>query len=310
MAARSNRAARVPGVQPHDRRFRRSRGRGEQSSRHAWIARAWRATRVGLVLGVLGWGGALLYTVLTSSAWFTVQHIDVQGTERLSTGEVSMLLDGLRGQNLVVTNLDPWRELVLGSSWVKDAALRRVLPGLVEVTITERRPVAIARAGRSLRLIDAEGVVIDEYGPRYASLDLPLLEGLKLDGDGDPDASRTALALAALGNLADAGLLGRVSQIDVTRATDAIVSLNDDPTLLHLGHAQFAERLQSYLDMSRRLQSMAADLEYVDLRFNDRVYLRPRRAGVNFASTIAAPEETAPETIEAIVAPDETPGQE
>lgn len=314
MAARQPRVARVPGVQPHDRRFRRSRARGEQSPRQLWLSRIWLAARVGVVVGATGWALAFVYTVATASAWFTVRELRVQGNHRLSTGEVSMLLDGLRGANVVVTSLDPWRERLLGSPWVKDAALRRVLPDAIDVTIVERRAAAIVRAGRTLQLMDAEGVLIDEYGPRYAALDLPLVEGLDLGRDASPDRSRTALALEAIGNLASAGLLWRVSQIDVSKPYDAVVTMNDDTTLLHLGDARFAERLQSYLDMSRRLQSMAADLESVDLRFDDRVYIRPRRAGVTFASAVvAAPADAAlepVETVEVDVIPDDTSGQE
>jgi cell division protein FtsQ len=314
MAARQSRVARVPGVQPHDRRFRRSRARGEQSPRQLWLSRLWMATKVGLVVGVSAWALAFVYTIATASAWFTVRELRVQGNHRLSTGEVSMLLDGLRGANVVVTSLEPWRERLMGSPWVKDAALRRVLPDAIDVTIVERHAAAIVRAGRSLQMMDAEGVLIDEYGPRYAALDLPLLEGLDLGRDAAPDRARAALALDAIGNLASAGLLWRVSQIDVSKAHDAVVTLNDDTTLLHLGDARFAERLQSYLDMSRRLQSMAADLEYVDLRFDDRVYIRPRRAGVNFATTaVTAPAATPVEpleTVEADVIPDDVSGQE
>jgi cell division protein FtsQ len=314
MAARQSRVARVQGVQPHDRRFRRSRARGEQSPRQLWLSRLWMATKVGLVVGVSAWALAFVYTIATASAWFTVRELRVQGNHRLSTGEVSMLLDGLRGANVVVTSLEPWRERLMGSPWVKDAALRRVLPDAIDVTIVERHAAAIVRAGRSLQMMDAEGVLIDEYGPRYAALDLPLLEGLDLGRDAAPDRARAALALDAIGNLASAGLLWRVSQIDVSKAHDAVVTLNDDTTLLHLGDARFAERLQSYLDMSRRLQSMAADLEYVDLRFDDRVYIRPRRAGVNFATTaVTAPAATPVEpleTVEADVIPDDVSGQE
>lgn len=313
MAARQPRVARVPGVQPHDRRFRRSRARGEQSSRQLWLSRIWQAVRVGVTVGIAGWALALVYTVATASAWFTVRDLRVQGNHRLSTGEVTMLLDGLRGANVVVTSLDPWRERLLGSPWVKDAALRRVLPDAIDVTIVERRAAAIVRAGRTLQLMDAEGVLIDEYGPRYAALDLPLVEGLDL-GAAAPDHPRTALALDAIGNLASAGLLWRVSQIDVSKPHDAVVTMNDDTTLLHLGDARFAERLQSYLDMSGRLQSMATDLEYVDLRFDDRVYIRPRRAGVTFASAVvAAPANVSQEPVETIevdVIPDDTSGQE
>lgn len=314
MAPRQSRVARVPGVQPHDRRFRRSRARGEQSPRQRWLARLWSATKIGVLVGLSGWALAFVYTMATASAWFTVRDLRVQGNQRLSTGEVSMLLDGLRGANVVVTSLEPWRERLMGSPWVKDAALRRVLPDAIDVTIVERRAAAIVRAGRTLQMMDAEGVLIDEYGPRYASLDLPLLEGINLAGDAAPDQARTALAIDAIGELATAGMLWRVSQIDVSKPHDVVVTLNDDMTLLHLGDARFAERLQSYLDMARRLQAMATELEYVDLRFDDRVYIRPRRAGVTFASVAVSTPATAQadvlETVEADVIPDDPSGQE
>lgn len=306
MAARPPRANRMVGVPAPDRRFRRSRARGEQTGSRVWLQRAARGARIGLLVGGAVWAGVFAWTVVTASAWFSVQQINVHGAARLSTGEVTMLLDGLYGSNVVVTALEPWRERLLGSPWVKDVSLRRVLPDAVDVVIDERVPVAIARSGRSLQLVDTDGVVIDDYGPRYAALDLPILEGwtpsplptgraagdAAAEGtgsgtDGEAPAAavvddRTALAIAVLRDLADAGLLWRVSQIDVSRPHDAVAMLNDDPTRLHLGDEAFATRLQSYLDMVRRLQSLAADLEYVDLRFDDRVYIRPRRAGTTF----------------------------
>lgn len=294
MARRAPRARRMPGVPAPDRRFRRARSRGEQSARRLWFDRVLRATRVGLVTGGLVWAGAVAYTTVTASAWFAVEDLRVHGTDRLSTGEVTLLLDGLYGRNTVVTPLEPWRERLLASPWVRDASLRRVLPNAIDVVIDERVPVAIARVGQALQLVDVEGTVVDDYGPRYAELDLPVLEGWMPGDDSARGDARTALAVAALHELSDAGLLWRVSQLDVSRPRDAVATLNDDTTQLHLGDDGFAERLQSYLDMAHRLQTLAADLEYVDLRFDDRVYIRPRRDGATFAPvTTGRPDDTA-----------------
>ena len=38
-----------------------------------------------------------------------IAHITVRGNERLSTGEVLALVDGLRGQNILTVELDEWR---------------------------------------------------------------------------------------------------------------------------------------------------------------------------------------------------------
>lgn len=315
--ARAARTGRVAGLPSPDRRFRRSRSRDDQSGGRRWIARVLRAGKVGLVTGGLVWAGVFAYTAVTASAWFSVQDVRVHGTARMSTGEVTMLLDGLYGRNVVVTSLEPWRERLLTSPWVKDASLRRVLPDTVDVVVTERVPVAIARIGRALQIVDAEGSVIDDFGPRYAALDLPLLEGWTPDAEGPQAEARIALAVAALGELSDAGLLWRLSQLDVSRPHDAVATLNGDPTRLHLGNTAFATRLQSYIDMAPRLQSMAADLEYVDLRFDDRVYIRPRRAGTTFTpiddgrtSASGAPDVAADRGPDIDVIPDDVSGQD
>ena len=38
--------------------------------------------------------------------------------------------------------------------------------------------MGIGRLGTSLYLIDAKGVIVDEYGPAYADIDLPIIDGL------------------------------------------------------------------------------------------------------------------------------------
>ena len=67
-----------------------------------------------------------------------------------------------------------------------------------------------------------------------------------------------------------------MSQIDVTDAHDAVVLLDNDPALLHVGEDHFRERLQSYLEIAEALRERMPDIDYVDLRFEQRVYVKPR----------------------------------
>src|SRR6185503_16930275 len=82
------------------------------------------------------------------------------------------------GENIVWTDLTAWRRRLLSSPWVRDAALRRSLPSTVEVKVWERAPIGIGRIKGELYLVDEHGVVIDEYGPKYADFDLPIIDGL------------------------------------------------------------------------------------------------------------------------------------
>ena len=75
-----------------------------------------------------------------------------------------------------------------------------------------------------------------------------------------------------------------------------------------MGRERFAERVQAYLDMGDRLGTMVQQVESVDLRFDNRVYVRPRKAGVTFASMPPVPEDGTVE--EALAQPEDGDGQQ
>jgi len=262
---------------PDDRRFRRAKVKPTRRRRLHGLIR-WRT------LGRLA-GAALLMLaayraadLVLGASVFRVDHVLVRGNERLSTGEVLALVAGLRGQGLVGVDLDRYRVRLLDSPWVADAALRRVLPSTVEVLISERTPIGLGRIGSRLYLIDERGTLIDEYGPQYADLDLPIVDGLAMEAKDGPRVDRRGAALAArlLAALADRpDLDARVSQVDVADAHDAVVLLEGETALIHLGEERFAERLQAYLELAPALREQVPDIDYVDLRFDDRVYVRP-----------------------------------
>lgn len=298
---------RVPPASTRDPRLLRAREGGLRG--RSWRARVWTGLRVGtLAIGLIG-SGWYVQDVMTSGAAFAVADVRLINNSRLSVGEVDALLDGLKGRNIVITPLEPWRQRLLSSPWVREASLRRALPSTIEVRITERVPMAVARAGDALLLIDEQGSVIDEFGPRYRALDLPIVEGL-MERDGKPavaDPAHVALVAETLGSLREAHLLGSVSQIDVRNLRDVTVLLMNDPALLHLGRERFGERVQSYLDMRERLAQMVEQVESVDLRFENRVYVRPRKPGVTFASMPQVPPEGTVE--EALAEPGDVDGQ-
>jgi cell division septal protein FtsQ len=301
---------RVPPTATRDPRLLRARDGGQRAAR-TWRARVWTGLRIGTLALVLVGSGWYVQDVMTSSSAFAVQQLRVIGTRRLSEGEVEALLDGLKGRNIVTTPLEAWRERLLASPWVRDASLRRALPSTIEVRIAERLPMAVARSGDHLLLIDDQGTVVDEFGPRYGSLDLPIVEGLMERGgkaEPTPDDARVALVVATLASLRDGGLLARVSQIDVSDGRNVAVTLIGDPAVLYLGRERFAERVQAYLEMGDRLTRMVEQVASVDLRFENRVYVRPRKPGVTFASMPQVPEEDTVE--EALAEPGDDDGQQ
>jgi cell division protein FtsQ len=269
-----------PLAAPADKRFRRVHVK-PSSKRRSRLHGVWIAARV--VIGVAavvyaGWRGAAL---VAGSGSLRVAHVTVTGNQRLSAGEVLSLLDGLRGQHILGLELGEWQQRLQSSPWVKEATLRRVLPATIEVRIRERQPMAIGRVANTLYLIDALGVVVDEYGPIYADLDLPMVDGLGTAGrgkGGTMDEARVALVARVISQLSvRPDLFDKVSLIDVSNAHDAVVMLEGDTALLRLGEDAFADRLQQYLDLGDALRERVAAIDYVDLRFPERLYVRPAK---------------------------------
>lgn len=268
-----------PVAAPADKRFRRSHVK--PSSRHGTrLRQAWLAVRVVVLASVAAYAAGRGVSLVASTPALQVSRITVDGHERLSTGEVLALVEGLRGRNIIGVDLDDWQQRLLSSPWVEKATLRRVLPSTIEVTVRERRPIAIGRIGSALYLIDAHGIVVDEYGPAYADFDLPIVDGLAAPRgrDGLVDEARASLAARLIAALAaQPDLARRVSQIDVSDPHDAVVMLEGDRALLHVGEEDFVERLQQYLELGDALRERVAEIDYVDLRFAERLYVRPAK---------------------------------
>ncbi len=262
-----------------DKRFRRSEVR--PGKRRRLGQRIWQVARAGLVVGGLMAAGALVSARAVDARLLAVDRVIVQGNHRLTVGEVEAIVSDLRGANLLLVNLGRVQARLLDSPWVASVTLRRVLPSTVDIRIVEREPMAIARLGQQLYLVDDAGTIIDEYGPQHADFDLPIVDGLATGTTaGGPaiDPGRAQLTARLLRALAPRPDVRRaLSQVDVSRPQNVVVLLGDDPTLLHLGDEQFLARLQTYLELTPALAERERAVEYVDLRFGHRVFIKDRK---------------------------------
>lgn len=271
---------------PADRRFRRAHVKPARRRRRwtPWLGPL-------LVLGLAGLAAGYAVSrpaVLTAGALvLRVDRILVAGNQRLSNGEILAVLSGLKGESLLWTDLDRWRRRLLASPWVRDATLRRSLPSTIEVTVSERQPIGIGRLRDDMYLVDRSGAIIDQFGPQYADLDLPIIDGLAAPppgGGGAIDGARAELAARALAELGTRpDIAGRLSQIDVTDSRNVAVILNGDPAVVRLGDDQFLARLQSYLELAPALRDRVPAIDYADVRFDHRIYVRPSGAAADAA---------------------------
>jgi cell division protein FtsQ len=261
-----------------DKNFRRAKVTPvKRRGARRWIT--WRLARTLAGAALMVYAGYRACDLVLNASALQVRRVAIRGNARLSTGEIHALIDGLAGSSILTADLSLYRRRLLDSPWVEHVAMRRLLPSTVEIFVSERRPIGVSRLRGQLYLVDRRGTIIDEFGPRYADFDLPIVDGLvRAPGTRDSSIDEVRAALAARVIDALAGhpeLAARVSQIDVADVHDAVVLLDDDAALLHLGEEQFAERLQYYVEIAPALRRNVRDMDYVDLRFGERVYVRP-----------------------------------
>ena len=260
-----------------DRRFRRAQVKPARR-RGKWYGLFKRGVQFAVLATALVYGASRASTVAADSDVLRIDRIVVQGNEQLTQGDVLAILTGLPGESILWTDLDAWRRRLLSSPWIREAALRRSLPSTVDVVISERRPIGIGRINGDMYLVDDRGVIIDQYGPQYAQFDLPVIDGLSAAPAGGTmtDTARADLAARVIAALtAKPAIARRLSQIDVSDAHNASVILTGDSAVIQLGDDQFLARIESYIELAAALRERVTDIDYVDLRFDNRIYVRP-----------------------------------
>ena len=102
------------------------------------------------------------------------------------------------------------------------------------------------------------------------------LAALSDDEGSSTDVARAELAARLIAAVRSRPELARqLSQIDVTDVHNASVILSGDPAVIYVGEDQFLQRLQQYVELAPTLRERVPDIDYVDLRFDERIYVRP-----------------------------------
>ncbi len=124
------------------------------------------AVSVGLLAG---------YRWLTTVNYFALTNITVNGLSRLGKEHVFEKAELVYGANVLSLNIDKIKAELTSDPWVDTASVKRVLPGTLEINVTERVPVFLVQYEGSPYYADASGKLIDKVEPG-AFVSLPQIE--------------------------------------------------------------------------------------------------------------------------------------
>ncbi|HBS33590.1 MAG TPA: cell division protein FtsQ [Parvularcula sp.] len=201
----------------------------------------------------------------TASAGLEVRRVLLRGAHQTAHAEILNALGPIVGAPMVQVSLKDARASVEALGWVRAAAVTRLLPDTIVVSIREREPAAVWQIDYKLFLIDASGAVITEVNDKvYSSLPLVVGSGAA-DAAGalltalrrHEDLARRTFALVRVGDRR--WNLRLRNNMEIKLPETGFEKAVDDIALMHAAHA-----------------TLDQPLEYIDLRDPERTVMRRR----------------------------------
>jgi len=194
---------------------------------------------------------------------FRIVAISLAGPKEVSREEV-LTTAGVTGRaSLLFLDAEAARRRLLSNPWIADAAVLKLYPDRLQITVTERQAFALWQKDRHLSVIAADGTILEPFvEDRY--VELPLVVGR-----GAERAAKDFLAVIDRYPAVRSAL--RASVLVAERRWNLRLK-NGIDVLLPEGNVEQALRRLVALDREKKL--LSRDILAVDLRLSDRVSVR------------------------------------
>jgi cell division protein FtsQ len=204
-------------------------------------------------------------------------NIEVTGMQNATKAQIMEVMGADIGRNIFFIPLAQQKSQLEQIPWVESASVMRFVPNRLKVEIHERTPVAFARVGPRMFLIDAGGTLM-ELSPKH-KYSFPVILGMN---PGEPLSTR-APRMKAYGEMVrelDSGgarYSQDLSEVDLSDLEDVKVRVNDaaGDVLVHLGSSDYLRRYKIYVTHARGWRQQFQKLEWVDLRYDNQIIVNP-----------------------------------
>jgi len=208
-------------------------------------------------------------------------NIEVTGIENVTKKQIMEVMGEDIGRNIFSVPLDEQKAKLEQIPWVESASLMRFVPNRLTVAVHERVPVAFARVGPRIFLIDAGGTLMEL--PQKHKYSFPVILGMN---PGEPLSTRVP-RMRAYNDLVqqlDSGgahYSQDLSEVDLTDLENLKVRVNDaqGDVEVELGSTDYRRRYATYVSHVQEWRQQFQKLESVNLRYDNQVIVNPDMEG-------------------------------
>lgn len=194
---------------------------------------------------------------------FAVKRIRIEGLDAAREQDILAALHAVRGRSIFEFDCAAARARLTSMDRIADAQVRRLLPGIIQVHITERKPLAIWQHDGALTLVDASGHAVAPATPQDLEK-YPHVVGLG----------------ANLHAAAFLDVLARFPNIEsrvraAVRVGDRRWNLQlDNGIEVFLPEMGLENALKELLRLEKENKVFAREVESIDMRLKDRLILK------------------------------------
>ena len=240
-----------------------------------------------VAFAILGAIAASFYSYGKHSWRFRIDssdQIEIAGAQHVTKTQIMEVMGGDIGRNIFFIPLAQRKVQLEQIPWVESASVMRFVPNRLGVEIHERTPVAFARIGSRISLIDAGGTVMELAPNGKRKYSFPVIAGMN---SGEPLSTRSARMknyneLVQQLDSGGASYSRELSEVDLSDPEDVKVVVADPngEILVHLGAGNFLHRYKTYITHVQQWRQQFDKLESVDLRYDGQIIVNPDLEGI------------------------------
>ena len=206
-----------------------------------------------VILACIGFLGVMGYRTVSASEFFDVKRIDVRGVSRASKEEIEKIVSS-QTQHSGVWNADliDLKAKIEKLTFVRSAAVSRVLPNGIRVGIVERQPQAIVSLSSGDYLIDENGEIITaaKKGEDQGPIIIRGWDEAKTEKSLKDNQQRVKIYQKMMGEWNDFQLSKRVKEVNLSDLLEpkAIIEDSGSNIRVDLAKDNFAKSLKAAIE--------------------------------------------------------------
>jgi len=211
--------------------------------------------------------GLRLYRL--SAGLFPVREIVFQGNMHLSENELRTIAGISMNESLLTLSAKGLSTNLLQSPWIRDVSIRKEFPHRVLIRVAEASPFAILETKGRTFLIDERGRMLEEMKGA-----VPFLPIINADPFRNRENFMEALNLAKV--IKDRKIATERNRVEVIADKGPEnISMVLDNVVVKVGHGDYEQKLNRLFALEDEIKKRAITVDYVDLRFANRVVVKP-----------------------------------